>query len=88
MTTFVSVYDPKTNTEWQIPMENESNYFSMESFLTDYLKLTTEDASVLQGKLEEIKIYSVNEFSYLEGEDPLEIGISKEIINKLVNYNK
>ena len=87
-TSYYSIHDKKNNVEWQIPMEEESNYFNMNSFLVHYLQLSPEDANNLENKLQEIKINKISDLSYLEGEDPDEVNISREIIKKLVNYNK
>lgn len=87
-TSYYSVHDKTNNIDWQIPMEEESNYFNMKSFLVHYLQLSPEDANNLKNKLQEIKINKISDLSYLEGEDPDEVNISREIIKKLVNYNK
>jgi hypothetical protein len=65
-----------------------TSYLTLDSFLKHYLELSSQEAEVLKTKLNEIKINSVNELNYLEGEDPQEIGISKEMIEKMINYNK
>lgn len=90
MTTYHNVYDTTTNCSWEIPMEqhNNTSYLSFDSFLEHYLELSSQEAKLLKTKLNNIKINSVNELSYLEGEDPEEIGISKEMIEKMINYNK
>jgi hypothetical protein len=87
-TPYYSVHDKTNNVDWQIPMEEESKYFNMNSFLVHYLQLSPEDANNLKNKLQEIKINKISDLSYLEGEDPDEVNISREIIKKLVNYNK
>ena len=90
MTTYHSVYDTTTNCSWKIPMEQEepkhTSYLTLDSFLKDYLELSSQEAKLLKTKLNEIKINSVNELNFLEGEDPQEIGISKEMIEKMINY--
>lgn len=87
MTTHVSYYDTKNNINWQIPMEEESKYFNMNSLLVHYLQLGCEDANNLENKLQQIKINKISDLNYLQGEDPEEIGISRDIIQKLVKYN-
>ena len=92
MTKYHSVYDATTNCCWEIPMEQEepkhTSYLTLDSFLEHYLELSLQEAKLLKTKLNEIKINSVNELNFLEGEDPEEIGISKEMIEKMINYNK
>lgn len=81
-------YDTKNKVEWDIPIEEKStNTFNMNSFLVHYLQLGNEDANNLENKLQQIKINKISELGYLKGEDPEEIGISSNIIEKLVNYN-
>lgn len=87
MTTYASFYDAKKNINWQVPIEQTPRQI-MNSFLKDYLKLNDENTHILQSNLEKIKIYNINELHYLEGEDPEEIYISQEIIDKLVKYSK
>ena len=92
MTTYHNVYDTTTNCSWEIPMEQEklkhTSYLTLDSFLEHYLELSSQEAKLLKTKLNNIKINNVNELSYLEGEDPEEIGISKEMIEKMINYKK
>jgi len=90
MTTYHSVYDSNTNCSWEIPLEepSHSSYLTLDSFLKHYLELSSQEASVLKCKLSNIKINNVNELNYLEGEDPEEIGISKEMIKKMIDYKK
>ena len=92
MTTYHSVYNSNTERSWDIPMEQEelkhTSYLSFDSFLEHYLELSSQEAKLLKTKLNNIKINNVNELSYLEGEDPEEIGISKEMIEKMINYKK
>lgn len=81
-------YDTKNKVEWHIPIEEEStNTFNMNSFLVHYLQLSPEDANNIENKLQQIKINKISDLNYLQGEDPEEIGISRDIIQKLVNYN-
>lgn len=86
-TPYYSVHDKTNNVDWQIPIEGEPNYFNMNSFLVHYLQLDREDANNLENKLQQIKINKISDLNYLQGEDPEEIGISRDIIQKLVNYN-
>ena len=86
-TPYYSVHDKTNNVDWQIPMEEESKYFNMNSFLVYYLQLSEEDANDVKNKLRKIKINKISDLSYLEGEDPDEIGISHNNIKKLVKYN-
>ena len=81
-------YDTKNKVELDIPIEEKStNTFNMNSFLVHYLQLGNEDANNLENKLQQIKINKISDLNYLQGEDPEEIGISRDIIQKLVNYN-